>query len=155
MSNHWSKPGLFVCKYNSVFILNYNSMFMGYKVVKWCMSLNICSHHRFAVGIKQSSSVTRCCTCECTLYSEVFITINKCWYHTWHWFSFCILVLIFLCLFPTFVRWKLKGLLKNWKRNVQNVILVKFIHMFIFMYIAWTNAAYLAPRWAFTQTHTI
>ena len=97
LSNRWVtvdlKPGLFVCKYNSVFILNYNSMFMGYKVVKWCMSLNICSHHWFAVGVKQSSSATCCCTCECTLYSEVFITINKCWYHTWCCFSFSTFVL--------------------------------------------------------------
>lgn len=79
--NNSRKPGLFVCKYKSVFILTYSGMFMGYKVVKWCMNLNICSDHWFAVEIQQSSSVACYCTCECTLYSEVFIKINKCWYH--------------------------------------------------------------------------
>lgn len=156
MSNHWSKPGLFVCKYNSVFILKYNSMFMGYKVVKWCMSLNICSHRWFAVGIKQSSSVTRCCTCECTLYSEVFITINKCWYHTWHWVSFCILVLVF-CVFFLHVRsenrracWRIgKEICKMW---------FWLTCVYFYKCMARTDAAWLVTpirRRGFTQTHNI
>lgn len=69
---------------------------MGYKAVKRCMNLNICSNHWFAVGIKQSSLVSRCRSCECNLYPEVFITINKCC-HTLKWQFVCLSFSFYVC----------------------------------------------------------